>query len=89
MLTVRDVKVCIPLQSQYLGMLVYDVHAKDADRGDNGIVDYGFYDNGIYTTATNAFMINSITGVIRAQRVYDREETDRYVVSRQSLTTWG
>ncbi|XP_021356989.1 cadherin-23-like isoform X1 [Mizuhopecten yessoensis] len=68
------------LESQYLGMLVYDVHASDADRGVNGVVDYGFYHNGLYTTATPEFMINSITGVIRAQRVYDREETDRYVL---------
>ncbi|XP_033755014.1 LOW QUALITY PROTEIN: cadherin-23-like [Pecten maximus] len=68
------------LESQYLGMLVYDVHASDSDRGVNGMVDYGFYHNGVYTTATPEFMINSITGVIRAQRVYDREEVDRYVL---------
>lgn len=68
------------LESQYLGMLVYDVHASDTDEGDSGIVDYGFYHNGVYTNATPEFMINSITGVIRAQRVYDREETDRYVL---------
>ncbi|XP_060081087.1 cadherin-87A-like [Ylistrum balloti] len=68
------------LESQYLGMWVYDVHASDIDEGVNGVVDYGFYHNGVYTTSTPEFMINSITGVIRAQRVYDREEVDRYVL---------
>ncbi|XP_062622203.1 cadherin-87A-like [Saccostrea cucullata] len=68
------------LEEQYLGMLVYDVEAKDADRNDNGIIDYGFYVNGVYTTTTNEFRINSITGVIRAEKVYDRETRDRYLL---------
>ncbi|XP_056018521.1 cadherin-87A-like [Ostrea edulis] len=68
------------LEEQYLGMLVYDVQAVDADRNDNGIIDYGFYVNGIYTTVTNEFRINSITGVIRAEKVYDRETRDRYLL---------
>lgn len=61
-------------------MLVYDVEAKDSDRNDNGIIDYGFYVNGVYTTITNEFRINPITGVIRAEKVYDRETRDRYLV---------
>ena len=65
-------------------MLVYDVEAKDSDRNDNGIVDYGFYVNGVYTTFTNEFRINPITGVIRAEKVYDRETRDRYLVSMQN-----
>nr|XP_022319460.1 cadherin-23-like isoform X1 [Crassostrea virginica] len=68
------------LEEQYLGMLVYDVEAKDSDRNDNGIVDYGFYVNGVYTTFTNEFRINPITGVIRAEKVYDRETRDRYLL---------
>nr|XP_034314660.1 cadherin-87A isoform X2 [Crassostrea gigas] len=68
------------LEEQYLGMLVYDVEAKDSDRNDNGIIDYGFYVNGVYTTITNEFRINPITGVIRAEKVYDRETRDRYLL---------
>lgn len=63
-------------------MLVYDVEAKDSDRNDNGIIDYGFYVNGVYTTITNEFRINPITGVIRAEKVYDRETRDRYLVMK-------
>lgn len=66
------------LESQYLGMLVYEVLARDRDSGLNGIVDYGFYDLGVYTRNTSEFRINSVTGVIRAEIVYDREKEDRY-----------
>lgn len=66
-------------------MLVYDVEAKDSDRNDNGIIDYGFYVNGVYTTITNEFRINPITGVIRAEKVYDRETRDRYLVMKDFI----
>lgn len=68
-------------QSQYLGMLVYDVHAEDGDKGSNGIIDYGFYYDGQYTNRTPEFRMNRVTGVIRAEIVYDREAVDRYTVS--------
>lgn len=61
-------------------MLVYDVEAEDLDSGSNGMVDYMFYTSNGTTVATPEFRINPITGVIRAERVYDREEIDRYVV---------
>ncbi|KAL5017401.1 hypothetical protein ScPMuIL_006990 [Solemya velum] len=66
------------LESQYLGMLVYEVLARDRDSGLNGVVDYGFYDLGVFTRNTSEFRINSVTGVIRAEIVYDREKEDRY-----------
>ena len=68
-------------QSQYLGMIVYDVHASDSDNGNNGIIDYGFFDKGVFKNQTDEFQINSITGVISARIVFDREQVDRYVVS--------
>ncbi|KAL3876984.1 hypothetical protein ACJMK2_034754 [Sinanodonta woodiana] len=68
------------LEEQYLGMIVYTVSAVDEDSGKNGIVDYSFFQDGKYTTKTKEFEINSITGVIQAERVYDREEQDRYVL---------
>lgn len=69
-------------------MLVYDVEAKDSDRNDNGIIDYGFYVNGVYTTITNEFRINPITGVIRAEKVYDRETRDRYLVMKDFIVLY-
>ncbi|KAK3593636.1 hypothetical protein CHS0354_025527 [Potamilus streckersoni] len=68
------------LEEQYLGMIVYIVSAVDEDSGKNGIVDYSFFQDGKYTTKTKEFEINSITGVIQAERVYDREKQDRYVL---------
>ncbi|XP_071128543.1 cadherin-87A-like isoform X4 [Mytilus edulis] len=68
------------LENQYLGMIVYDVHAEDSDKGNNGIIDYGFFAGGIFTNQTNEFLINSITGVISARIVYDREKVPRYVL---------
>lgn len=61
-------------------MLVYDVEVKDFDRNDNGIIDYGFYVNGVYIIIINEFRINLIIGVIRVEKVYDREIRDRYLV---------
>lgn len=69
-------------QEQYLGMIVYDVEATDEDTGINSIVDYSFETaQGDNVTRTPDFMINPITGVIRAERVFDREERERYTVS--------
>ncbi|XP_067673629.1 cadherin-87A-like [Haliotis asinina] len=68
------------LESQYLGMLVYDVEAVDDDNSNSGIVDYGFYYLGTYTTRTPEFSINPVTGVIKAEIVYDREARSRYVL---------
>ena len=71
-----------------MGMIVYDVHAEDPDRGNNGIIDYGFFVGGVFTNQTAEFHINSITGVISARIVYDREQEPRYVVgTRLSLTS--
>ena len=69
-------------------MIVYDVHAEDPDRGSNGIIDYGFFVGGVFTNQTAEFHINSITGVISARIVYDREQVPRYTVcTRLSLTS--
>lgn len=68
------------LESQYLGMIVYDVHAEDVDRGDNGVIDYYFYVNGNNIDHTDEFYINPITGVITARVVLDREQRSRYVL---------
>ena len=74
-------------QSQYLGMLVYDAHAEDNDTGITGIVDYSFLVPGQgYVQQTPAFGINPVTGVIRAEKVYDREGPEpRYVVSKKII----
>ncbi|KAK6187126.1 hypothetical protein SNE40_005218 [Patella caerulea] len=66
------------LESQYYGMFVYDCHAEDGDDGPSGIIDYGFMHGGIFTNQTKEFHINRVTGVIRAEIVYDREQVDRY-----------
>ncbi|KAJ8318933.1 hypothetical protein KUTeg_004024 [Tegillarca granosa] len=69
------------LESQYLGMLVFQVSARDDDRGTNGLIDYGFSVGNQTLSATSPeFRINPLTGVIRAERVFDREERDRYVL---------
>ncbi|XP_041362430.1 cadherin-87A-like [Gigantopelta aegis] len=70
------------LESQYLGMLVYDAHAEDNDTGTTGLVDYSFLVPGQgYVAKTPAFRINPVTGVIRAEIVYDREGPEpRYVL---------
>ncbi|ESO87059.1 hypothetical protein LOTGIDRAFT_229249 [Lottia gigantea] len=68
------------LESQYLGMLVYDCHAIDDDKGQSGIVDFGFIHDGKFTNQTAEFHINSVTGVIRAEIVYDREQVDSYLL---------
>lgn len=66
-------------------MLVYDVEVKDFDRNDNGIIDYGFYVNGVYIIIINEFRINLIIGVIRVEKVYDREIRDRYLVMKDFI----
>ncbi|XP_064617342.1 cadherin-87A-like [Liolophura sinensis] len=77
----RDNMTIFVLEEQYLGMIVYDVEAKDDDTGVNSIVDYSFETAlGDNVTRTPEFRINPITGVIRAERVFDREERDRYTL---------
>ena len=72
-------------QTQYRGMLVYDVKAVDDDTGVNGILDYSFIYEGKTANSTPEFRINSVTGVISAKVRFDRETQDRYVVSRQLM----
>ncbi|XP_050390915.1 cadherin-87A [Patella vulgata] len=66
------------LESQYYGMFIYDCHAEDDDDGPSGVIDYGFMHGGVFTNQTKEFHINRVTGVIRAEIVYDREQVDRY-----------
>ncbi|XP_052263419.1 protocadherin Fat 4-like isoform X2 [Dreissena polymorpha] len=68
------------LEEQYDGMLIYDVSARDEDTGNNGIVDYSFMYNGVQTQETPDFKINRVTGMISANRTYDRETQPRYVL---------
>ncbi|XP_046569688.1 cadherin-87A-like isoform X3 [Haliotis rubra] len=68
------------LESQYLGLLVFDAHADDNNSGRNGIVEYYFQDGSAIVSNTGEFSINRVTGVIRAEIVYDRETVDRYTL---------
>ncbi|XP_064641440.1 cadherin-87A-like [Lineus longissimus] len=68
------------LENQYRGLLVYRVRAKDPDSDLNSPITYGFRVNNKMVEKTNEFRINNITGQIRAQRVFDREETDKYLL---------
>ncbi|XP_067670802.1 cadherin-87A-like [Haliotis asinina] len=68
------------LESQYLGLLVFDAHAEDNNSGRNGIVEYYFQDGNATVSNTGEFSINRVTGVIRAEIVYDRETVDRYTL---------
>ena len=61
-------------------MFVYQVKAQDPDQGPSGLVSYSFLVDSATTQKTDDFMINSVTGVIRAERVFDREEKDMYNV---------
>ena len=70
-------------------MIVYRVVAVDFDTGRNGVVEYMFVHEGQETVITPEFQINPITGVITARIIYDREKTDRYVVSFISLVQLG
>ncbi len=72
-------------QSQYLGMMVFDVHANDSNSGRNGIVEYFLQDAEHVVSNTGEFSINSVTGVIRAEMIFDRETVDRYTVRKN---TW-
>ena len=63
-----------------------DVEAIDDDQGRNGEIIYGFYDNNFFVNETEEFTINSVTGVISAKKVFDREEQSSYTVSLIWLT---
>ncbi|XP_012934695.1 cadherin-87A isoform X2 [Aplysia californica] len=69
------------LESQYEGMLVYDAKAKDENKGPNGIVNYYFIHNSNLVSNTSEFRINRVTGVIRAEVIFDREKVDRYFLT--------
>lgn len=66
------------LESQYLGMYVYQVKAQDPDQGPSGLMTYSFLVDKTITQKTADFMINPVTGVIRAETVFDREQKDLY-----------
>ncbi|XP_074648131.1 cadherin-87A-like isoform X2 [Tubulanus polymorphus] len=68
------------LENQYLGMLIYQVLAIDDDEGPSGQITYGFMYGDTFVSATPEFRINPITGVIRAEQVYDREFIDTYTL---------
>ena len=68
-------------QSQYEGMLVYNAKADDTNVGKSGVVDYYFLDGDNLSSKTAEFRINRVTGVIRAEVEFDREEQDTYFVS--------
>ncbi|XP_071106139.1 cadherin-87A-like [Haliotis cracherodii] len=68
------------LESQYLGMLVFDANADDNNSGRNGIVEYYFQDGNTTVSNTGEFSINRVTGVIRAEIIYDRETVERYTL---------
>lgn len=80
-----DIVLClffISFQSQYLGMYVYQVKAQDPDQGPSGLMTYSFLVDKTITQKTADFMINPVTGVIRAETVFDREQKDLYNVRR-------
>lgn len=68
------------LESQYLGMYVYQVRAEDPDTGPSGLLTYSFLVDQRSAQTTGDFRINPVTGVIRAERVFDREEIDFYTL---------
>ena len=70
-----------PPQNQPMGTNVVQVTARDSDVGINGMVGYSFDVNGEMVNKTDDFSINSITGVISAQREFDREQKHVYIVS--------
>ncbi|KAK7507306.1 hypothetical protein BaRGS_00001241 [Batillaria attramentaria] len=69
------------LESQYLGMLVYDCKATDRNPGNAGIIDYSFNVRQDLVQKTPEFRINPVTCIIRAEMVYDREQVESYVVT--------
>ncbi|GFO04281.1 cadherin-87a [Plakobranchus ocellatus] len=76
----RDFVIYV-LESQYEGMLVYSAKAVDQNVGENGVVDYFFMDGDQLTHRTADFRINRVTGVIRAEVEFDREEQDTYYLT--------
>ena len=68
-------------------MTVTTVVAHDDDKGQNGVVTYGFYHKTLFQYETDEFTINRFTGVISARRLFDYEEKNSYVVSRSPLGT--
>ncbi|CAL1530727.1 unnamed protein product [Lymnaea stagnalis] len=77
----RDFVIYV-LESQYDGMLVYASKANDTDVGPNGIVDYYFLANGgMLVSNTSEFNMNRVTGVIRAEVVFDREQVPSYFLT--------
>ena len=57
-----------------------EVRGTDSDSGTDGQIDYGFVDDaGNVVQQQNGFLINSIRGIITAQRVFDRDSDDDIV----------
>lgn len=73
------------LQSQYKGMVVYQVRAESPDTGPKGRIKYMFLASSLTSQSTKEFYINPITGVISALRIFDREEKDSYIVRNHFL----
>ncbi|GFR67788.1 cadherin-87A, partial [Elysia marginata] len=69
------------LESQYEGMLVYSAKATDDNVGENGVIDYYILDKDELKDRTAEFRINRVTGVIRAEVEFDREEKDTYFLT--------
>ncbi|RUS73609.1 hypothetical protein EGW08_018632 [Elysia chlorotica] len=76
----RDYVIYV-LESQYEGMLVYSAKASDSNNGLSGVVDYYFLDGVNSNSRTDEFRINRVTGVIRAEVEFDREEQDTYFLT--------
>ncbi|XP_006641450.3 neural-cadherin [Lepisosteus oculatus] len=66
------------LENQPAGTFVLQVHAVDADEGDNGRVTYGFMHK---DGTVPAFSIHPETGVIVTSRTFDREQQREYAVT--------
>ena len=64
---------------------MYSAKATDDNVGENGVVDYYFLERDNLNHKTADFRINRVTGVIRAEVEFDREEKDTYFVSEQIL----
>ena len=60
---------------------MYNAKADDTNVGKSGVVDYYFLDGDNLSSKTAEFRINRVTGVIRAEVEFDREEQDTYFVS--------
>ncbi|XP_078078835.1 protocadherin-16-like [Mustelus asterias] len=62
------------LENQSVGTQVIQIQATDRDQGSNGVLRYG-------GVVESSFSIDPVTGVIRTNRVMDREELDFYQVT--------